>query len=126
VALELHLTAPGGWTLKGDDVELGKLRCTGQTASFALFDPKNALTESENVDSTRSASDRKPKRQKWAATKKKECGIYGGNRAPNDARLLPATSGPSQTGSEQCACQKCVEVHFSLKNLFMQAKSASH
>jgi hypothetical protein len=53
VALELQLTAPGEWTLKRDNVELGKLRCTRQTALFALIDPKNALTESENEELTK-------------------------------------------------------------------------
>jgi hypothetical protein len=45
VALELELTTPGEWTLKRDNVELGKIRCTGQTALFALIDPKNAVRE---------------------------------------------------------------------------------
>jgi hypothetical protein len=53
VALELELTAPGEWTLKRDNVELGKVRCTGQTALFALIDPKNAPRESENDEWTK-------------------------------------------------------------------------
>jgi hypothetical protein len=53
VALELQFTAPGEWTLKRDNVELGKLRCTRQTALFALIDPKNALTETENEELTK-------------------------------------------------------------------------
>jgi peptide methionine sulfoxide reductase MsrB len=45
VALELQLTAPGEWTLKRDNAELGKVQCTAQTALFALIDPKNAVRE---------------------------------------------------------------------------------
>jgi hypothetical protein len=53
VALELELTAPGEWKLKRDNVELGKVRCTGQTALFTLMSPKNALTDSEYEELTK-------------------------------------------------------------------------
>jgi len=53
VALELELIASGEWTLKRDNIELGKVRCTGQTALFALIDPKNTLTESEYEELTK-------------------------------------------------------------------------
>jgi hypothetical protein len=53
VALELELTSPGEWTLKRDNVELGKGRCTAATAVFALIEAKNALTEREYEELTK-------------------------------------------------------------------------
>jgi len=50
VALELQLRAPGEWTLKRDNVELGKLQRTRQTALFVLIDPKNVLRENEKEE----------------------------------------------------------------------------
>jgi hypothetical protein len=57
VALEL-LKGTQRVDAEADNVEIGTVRHTQQTALFALINAKTALTESEKLTPTRSASDR--------------------------------------------------------------------
>jgi hypothetical protein len=49
MAVALHFSGPGQWTLIRDDVPAGKLHRTRQNIIFALFDHKPPLTADETA-----------------------------------------------------------------------------
>jgi len=48
--LDLHLTGPGEWSVKRNNVEVGKLQCTHQNVLFDLIDRKHPLAKDEKEE----------------------------------------------------------------------------